>query len=94
MKRKEPVFWISNKCPSCKHCSPMIYTPDLLNGNIDCECQSKFNPVRKYYPCGAKWTVAVDKTGIQDIRNMLELAERQDTLYAEIERNRKLLGYK
>lgn len=94
MKRKEPIFWLANNCPSCGHCSPMIYKPDLLSANIDCECQSKTNPLRVNQLCSAKWSVAAEKAELSNIRTLLKLAERQDNLYEEIANNRKLLGYK
>ena len=91
-KRREPVFWLDNKCPTCGHCSPLIYKPDLFKGNIDCECQSKFNRHRINNPCIAQWSVAIDKKERQNIQDLLKLAERQDELYKEIAKNCKLLG--
>ena len=93
MKRREPIFWLENNCPSCSHSSPMIYKPDLLDANIDCECQSKINPLRINFPCNAKWSVSAEKTELQNIRFLLKLAKWQDVLYKEISKNRKLLGY-
>lgn len=93
-KRMEPVFWLDNKCPICGHRSQPIYTPDLLEGNIDCECQSKLNPLRINTPCIAEWSIAVTEAKRQDICAMLEIANRQDNLHIEIQKNRKTLGYR
>ena len=93
-RRQEPIFWIENNCPYCGHSSPLIYKPDFLSANIDCECQSKFNPLRINHPCTARWSMAPDKKELQNIHNLLKLAEQQDKLYEQIAKNRKLLGYK
>ena len=94
MKRMEPVFWLDNKCPICGHRSQSIYTPELLEGNIDCECQSKFNPLRINTPCCAEWSIAMNEEKRKYICDMIEIAKRQDELYEEIYKNRKTLGYR
>lgn len=93
-KRMELVFWLDNKCPICGHRSQSIYTPDLLEGNIDCVCQSKFNPLRINTPCIAEWSITVTEVKRQKICDTLEIAKRQDKLHVEIQKNRKTLGYR
>jgi len=93
-KRQEPVFWLDNGCPFCNHSAPLVYTPDLLNGPIEFECPSQFNPMRKYKPCAGKWSVAIEIKKKNELRDLLELAKRQDSLYSKINENRTKLGYK
>ena len=92
-KRREPVFWLDNNCPMCGHSSPMIYKPDLLDGNIDCVCGSVSNPMRTNSPCSEKWSMTTTREERRNILVLLKIAERQDKLYKEISKNRKLLGY-
>lgn len=92
-RRQEPIFYLENNCPFCGHSSPIIYKPDLLDGPIECECQSIHNPMRVNTPCHGKWSVAIDIFKKDELRKLMALAIHQDELYREIDRNRKVLGY-
>jgi len=91
-KRKEPIFWLDNKCPFCNHSASFVYTPDLLKGPIEFECPSKNNTIR-IKTCYGKWSVALELDKRENLLNLIKLAEKQDHLYKEISKNRILLGY-
>lgn len=93
-KRKESVFWLDNECPFCGHSAPLVYKPDLLKGPIEFECASKNNPLRINWPCSGRWSVAIEIAKKDELGELMALAERQDALYAEIGKNRIVLGYK
>jgi len=93
-QRIEPVFWLTVTCPRCEHSHAMIYKPDLLDGPIECQCESRDNPHRAACICTQKWDVAISEDGVKELKELLHLAEEQDILYARLEENRSRLGYK
>ena len=93
-QRQEPIFWVSNRCHRCNHYHSLVYTPDLLNGPIQCSCTSVNNPCRVGCECYAEWDFAATREQLEIIKENLKLAEQQDLLYAQIKRNREKLGYK
>ena len=96
-KRTEPCFFMwDNKCNVCGHSGPIIYTPDLLKGPVECVCRSAQNAIRvnQRTVCPYKWSIACDEEGKDRIKYLLELAVRQEGLWNEIEINRKVLGYR
>jgi len=93
LKRQEPCFWITDNCPACGHSCPAVYSPDLLKGPLDRVCGSRNNPIRKNNICHNEWGFAATEKKKQEIRELLKLAARQDELWQEYQKNRKILGY-
>lgn len=92
-KRQDPCFWLENRCTTCGHSAPSVYKPDLLEGPIDFQCQSRFNPMRRFSPCSAEWSVAIDPSEVGHLKGLLNVAEEQDELRRRVAINRNMLGY-
>lgn len=90
-KRNEPWFWIDTRCPECGHCSGYIYKPDLINGPIDLVCGSSSNPMRRNWPCSARWSLAITEKERENIRTHLRLAKERDDLLKRAKEIRKIL---
>jgi len=79
-RRTEGAFWVNTKCPECNHNCIDIYKPDLLDGPVECECDSKNNILRRKQGniCYNKWSIAADKLGRAEIRHLIAMAEEKD----------------
>ena len=91
MRRQEKIFWLRNPCPTCEHSSQLIYKPDLIDGPIACECQSKHNVFRKLNVCHAKWDIAATPEERETIMHNLMLATRKDSCAKEVHRINNIL---
>lgn len=87
-----PVFWKSNFCPSCGYLHSTVYTPDLLDGPIECTCRRHKGCEVAKYPCSAKWGFAAAPEEKERIKSLLILAEDWIETNKKIKKIERLLG--
>jgi len=84
-KLQHPNLWLHDEyCLVCGFKSESVYKPELLKNPVTLTC----------YRCGSKHDIAIDRTGEQNILEMLEYALELDQTIERVGRLRKKLGYK